>query len=600
MIKAAERSIEEVNTLLFDDEAQELSGKDHATDSELEKLAPRLLKQKDLSSELEELEPVPYYKRPLIQGAMVLTVAIPLGWGVISSFSTGEATNTQLQSTQAEDSETQLLKESLEQERKKNQDLVVENGLKTQQLKVIPVKPKPTQQPIRQTAVVRPQPKPTPTLRTIIVSQPKIYRPTTPTPKPNFQPVQRIPSPEKVKLEKKPIEQWIAASNVGSFGSISSSDTSTDIDTAEQSNSLTTATTAGVQAEPESDSSYVTGNTLSQTNASTTAYNNYPNAELQDSSTFNPNSDLESEISGGSGFVPSQSAASTTVYSNYPNNQSQHLSRFNPPVPNRIVQPDNSNYQNASYATTTPQSIADRSTNFQTLQSDDSNYQTVYQTVNYTDTTPQLIVGTRAEGKLETGVAWSGELTNAMRSLLIQLSKPLLAADGRKVIPKGAYLVARVDNATDSGLLEMSVVSVLVKQNGRTIEKPLSEEAIRTKAIQILGKGGNYLQAKTTRRNNTRNDVGMALLSGASKIAGLSNQANFQSTYSDGNFTSITNSRDPNYLAGFGQGAAAEILRQQRERAQQVQQSTASQPNVFVLGRGTTVQVYVNQTTTFE
>lgn len=223
-------------------------------------------------------------------------------------------------------------------------------------------------------------------------------------------------------------------------------------------------------------------------------------------------------------------------------------------------------------------------------QSSDSNYQTT----NYS-TTGQLIVGTKANAKLETGVAWSGSLTNATQSFRIQLREPLLAADNTVVIPKGAYLVAKVDGATNSGLVEMSVVSVLLQQNGRLVEKPLPEAAIQNRAIRILSKDGNYLQAKATRRSDAGNNIGMMLLSGASRVAGLSNQLDYQSTYNNGDFTTTTSSRDPNYVAGFGQGAASELLRQQHNRSQAIQQSVESQPNVFVLKQGTTVEVYVNQ-----
>lgn len=306
------------------------------------------------------------------------------------------------------------------------------------------------------------------------------------------------------------------------------------------------------------ESAIRTTSEFDDTNTDTDTANNYQ-------STADQSNDLiakeETEISGGIGNAENQ-----TTTTNYPDGESLAQSNFNTRAASQIEHQDNFNDQ----------------------------------AVNYSVTTPQLVVGTKASGKLETGVAWSGSLTNTTQSFRIQLREPLLAADNTVVIPKGAYLVARVDSAGDSGLIEMSVVSVLLKQNGRIIEKPLPELAVQHRAIRILGKGGNYLQAKATRRNNARNDVGMVLLSGISRVASLSNQLDYQSTYSDGDFTSTTSRRDPNYLAGLGQGAATELLRQQRARGEQVQQSIESQPNVFVLKQGTTVQVYVNQSLAFE
>lgn len=324
---------------------------------------------------------------------------------------------------------------------------------------------------------------------------------------------QQSPKRQEVQASvlKDPMEQWLAAANVGSFGSVSSAS----------------------------------------------------NTQLEASSTSTEDNDAK--VNGGTGSAPPNQTTSLMPAHPNPTTESLAWSRFHPSATSIESQPSGST-----------------------------------QTINYSATIPQLIVGTKASGKLESGVAWSGRLSNNSHSFRIQLKEPLLAADNTVAVPKGAYLVARVDIAADSGLLEMSVVSFLLKSNGTIVEKPLPEAAVQTRAIRILGKDGNYLQAKATHRNNARNNIGMVLLSGVSKVAALSNQLDYQSTYNDGDFTSTTTSRNPNYLAGLGQGAASELLRQQRERGQQVQQSIEREPNVFVLEQGTTVQVYVNQSLSLE
>jgi hypothetical protein len=213
-----------------------------------------------------------------------------------------------------------------------------------------------------------------------------------------------------------------------------------------------------------------------------------------------------------------------------------------------------------------------------------------YTSVNYTNSGKNLLIGTRAGGKLDTPIAWSGNLQNSDQNFLIQLTQPLLAADKSVAVPKGAYLVARVRNANAGGLLQMSATSALLTRNGQTTEQPLPQGA-----ILVLGKGGKPLQAKAQRRGGGGNNLGAVLLSGASHAAELANQAVSQSVFNTGGgYTATTTSRDPNYLAGFGQGAAQAIVQQMQNRHQLAQQPIASQP-IYVLNQGTSVQIFVNQ-----
>lgn len=210
---------------------------------------------------------------------------------------------------------------------------------------------------------------------------------------------------------------------------------------------------------------------------------------------------------------------------------------------------------------------------------------------NYSTAATNIVVGTKASAKLETPIAWSGKLQNPNQNFLIQLTEPLLTANKSVAIPKGAYLVVRINDAADTGLLQMSATSALVTENGRTIEKP-----IPIGALLVLGKGGNLLKAQSQKRSNTGADLGMAVLSGVSNVTGLINQPSSQSTFSSGGgFQTTTTNRDPNYLAGFGQGAAQAIVGEMQARNQQARQSIQSEPKVFVLNQGTAVQVFVNQ-----
>lgn len=255
-MEKVERSMEEVNTLLFDDESLELNHKQHeVVDSkQQQQTTSRLLNQKELSIDFEKLEPVPYYKRPLVQGAIILTIAIPFGWGLISAFS-ADTSSSQLQSAKpVVDIEKQLLKESLQQERKKNQTLAIENGLRTQQIKVIPAKAKPTPKPVPPTPVVRPQ-------QVIVRQEPSVVSQPVSHPRPVRPLARLIPRPaidRVIKAETKPdpIQQLLLATKAGSYGGNSPSTDSQNISA--QSFNNPTPTTASIAEErnaPDDNSS---------------------------------------------------------------------------------------------------------------------------------------------------------------------------------------------------------------------------------------------------------------------------------------------------------------------------------------------------------
>jgi hypothetical protein len=372
-------------------------------------------------------------------------------------------------------------------------------------------KPKP---PAKVKPVTKQTPTVTPVIRTAppqpvpIVAQLREFPPVKRTPT-AWEPVRSTPQPvmrsqAAPSAPADPMQQWLAAANVGNYGSVS------------PTNSTQTAA-----AQPTNDS----------TNS------NYQPTDYQPSDTTTNDTD---SLSGGIGQAPR-----TMSETNYPSSEAVAPAH----------QPSGSGYP----------------------------------TVDYSNSVNNLVVGARADGKLETPLAWSGSLDSSTgQNFLVKLKDPLKAGNGSVVVPKGSYLVARVTSATDSGIIQMSAVSVLNQENGQTTEQPLAEGA-----VLILGKGGKPLQAKARSSDNGGSNIGTVLLSGISGVAGLSNQPSFQSVFSNGGFTSTSTSRDPNYIAGFGQGAAQELLRQVQNRQQQ-RQSIQSEP-IFVLDQGTSVQVFVNQ-----
>lgn len=262
MIKA-EQPIEEVNALLFDDESQEFNSKDHDGDTRQQKTEPRLLKHRELSSELETLEAVPYYKRPAVQAVVMLVFAVPVGWTLISAFSGGDTPKPQLQTNRPQDEQNRIFRESLDQERKKNQDLSIKNGLKNQRMEVIPVTAKPTAQPTPRTAVVRPQPSSVPRR----VSTPRtVLRPVSYTPSRPLAPaISRPLAPAKVEPKPDPMEQWLQAASVGSLSSGTPSEDRTQISNAQTDDSQAFDSQDTVSNQTKSQPSGGVGTSLAQT-----------------------------------------------------------------------------------------------------------------------------------------------------------------------------------------------------------------------------------------------------------------------------------------------------------------------------------------------
>ena len=246
------------------------------------------------------------------------------------------------------------------------------------------------------------------------------------------------------------------------------------------------------------------------------------------------------------------------------------------------------NYQNVSSETIATENTANKSS--------DTTSSSPYQSSSYSNNAgSNVIVGTKVKAKLETPIAWSGKLENPNQNFLIQLNEPLKASTGNVVVPKGAYLVAKITAADGAGLLNMSVASVLINENGQTTEKPVPNGV-----LLILGKDGQPLKASSQRRNTTGNDLGTVILSGAASTANLINRPTSQSVYnSDRGFSSTTTNSDPNYIAGFGSGASAALLQQMQNRNNQARVAAQSEPKVFTLKQGTSLQVFVSKSTSF-
>ncbi|WP_175586890.1 hypothetical protein [Nostoc sp. UIC 10630] len=210
-------------------------------------------------------------------------------------------------------------------------------------------------------------------------------------------------------------------------------------------------------------------------------------------------------------------------------------------------------------------------------------------TINYNAL--RVLVGSTAEGRLETPIAWgTGDAGN--QNYLVKLTKPLKASDGRDVLRVGAYLVVQLAESNGSGFAKLRGVSVLVNINGDTQEKQLPENA-----VLIMAKDGGFLKAESRRGSNLGNNFISAIVAGVAKAAEVQNRPTTQiSSNSNGFSTSSTTNEQKDLSAAFGEGAFNSVLDNIKSSNVARSQQLSGREEVFVIDVGKPVQIFVNQT----
>jgi hypothetical protein len=210
-------------------------------------------------------------------------------------------------------------------------------------------------------------------------------------------------------------------------------------------------------------------------------------------------------------------------------------------------------------------------------------------TINYN--AKRVLVGSTAEGRLETPIAW-GAGDAGSQNYLVKLTKPLKASDGSDVLPVGAYLVVQLAQSNGSGFAKLHGVSVLVNSNGDTQEKPLPPNA-----VLIMAKNGSFLKAESRKGSNLGNNFIGAIVAGVAKAAEVQNRPVTQiSTNSNGFSVSSTTNDQKDLSAAFGEGALTSVLENIKSSNVARSQQLSGREEVFVIDVGKPVQIFINQT----
>lgn len=550
----AEPTMEEVNGLLFDDEpTQEKAQSDQ----------PRLLKERGLSSDLEELEPVPYYKRPKVQAAAMIALTFPLGWGLVSAFSPPkQATQPNTPTTDVEDRQNQLLRESLEQERQKNQDLTIDKGLRAQHVEVAPPNTKPTPKPIRQSTsappvrqptppppqTVAPRPSPVYVTRTVPTSTYAPRRVSTPAPpktspktvsyKPS-QPatVAPVASQQQAQPEPEPMEQWLEQANKGHYVTSSVAGSEAVAQPAVYTSSAQDYRGPAGSYEPSTGDVY---------DASVPPPDSYP--------TSAEGSVPDASVGYPSATIPTPVPLGTEAQSTYP---AQDIAG----VPGEPQYP-------SQYPSEYPQQS--------------------YQPAEVLD------IGSSAQAVLETGVAWSDEGLEQNSKHILRLDEGFKNRQGVEVLPRGTYLVAEVTQKSDAGLFVMEVTQIV--RSGDRQKLP-----VQPGALQIMAKDGSPLQASLKKKGGPgfSSDLAAILAPGLEGAMNAVSESADTLLVQDGDRSIVrSNGGGTNPIASAVGGIAEGISRVYGSKLDRTQ-SRSEVVSYFKFDGGKSVRVFVNEDLAF-
>ena len=174
---------------------------------------------------IEELQEVPYYKRPSVQLLTVIGIGLPIIWLIMAAFK-GGSRPTIAQSIPQIDREKANLVSALNEERERIRQLELQNALYEQKLEIVVPEPK-----TKPKAAPKPQPKATPVRQVTTTPAPKpkpvvvqrkpqpVYRPTAPQPQIRTAPVAK-PQPIAVAPpapKPDPMQQWLAIADQGHY-----------------------------------------------------------------------------------------------------------------------------------------------------------------------------------------------------------------------------------------------------------------------------------------------------------------------------------------------------------------------------------------------
>ncbi|MEM6401396.1 MAG: TrbI/VirB10 family protein [Cyanobacteria bacterium P01_D01_bin.116] len=211
-------------------------------------------------------------------------------------------------------------------------------------------------------------------------------------------------------------------------------------------------------------------------------------------------------------------------------------------------------------------------------------------------------VGSSAKAVLATPVY--GETTKSGREkkennniYVVRLKQSLKATDGTTAIPKGSQLYTKIDSISESGLMQLEIVKLTMRENGEMTERNVPQNA-----LMIRGKKGKPLIAKQYNNNGSsvaRRDAISFIAGGVGKAAEYINRNESEVLFrSDGEPLGVTNvNRNPSLAAGILEGGTKTVVPQISRRNQRAISRMSRKTNIWYLPEGKEVELFVNQET---
>ncbi|MBW4505713.1 MAG: hypothetical protein KME64_04275 [Scytonematopsis contorta HA4267-MV1] len=251
---------------------------------------------------------------------------------------------------------------------------------------------------------------------------------------------------------------------------------------------------------------------------------------------------------------------------------------------------------------------------------------TTNNSVNSTDSTSNLIqrlVASRnsqtspiTERKVAVGTSVKAELATALfgeankssnsnssspkndNTFVVRLKEPLKTTESEVALPAGTELLAQISNLSENGMVDLRVVSVVFNDNGKVTQQSLQENAMKIKAPN--GKPLIASKYPDSSGGIASMDTGLFVLGGVGKVAELFNRTQSEVIPSNGGNIVVQRNPSTNILTGVLEGGMNSLVPQITLRNQKAISEMMTQNNVWFLGAGTEVEVYINQLMQFE
>jgi Bacterial conjugation TrbI-like protein len=213
-----------------------------------------------------------------------------------------------------------------------------------------------------------------------------------------------------------------------------------------------------------------------------------------------------------------------------------------------------------------------------------------------------VAVGTSAKAVLATSLFGESNRSgndsdNANDSkFIVRLQQPLKNVDNAVALPAGTEVLTQIRKITESGMVQLEVVSVISRIDGNLREKSLPKGALKISSPQ----GRPLIASKYPDKSGAiaGMDVGIFALGGVNKAAELFNRPESTLNINGSNVISQNNTK-PNIVTGILEGGLSTVVPQITVRNQQAISEMMTRGNIWFLPAGTQVEVFVNQTTQF-